>query len=98
MTTTSPEVQTSLFGVEEVKPRKKSAKSAKKAVEPQKQQKSPVYDKIMALGKSCNYIRLDVNGTATIGAGIHGWDAYASLAFEKRIEEIKRAIAKEARG
>lgn len=97
MRTTAPEVQTSqasLFGVEHV-PQK--TQRAKKDIQPQKEQKSPVYEKIMELGKACNYMRLDVNGTATIGAGINGWHAYASLAFEKRVGEIKRAIAKETR-
>lgn len=109
MTTTSPEVRTSqatLFGVEEVKPKKQRAK---KAVQPPKEQNSPLYDEVMRLGKSCNYIGLNVNSSFAIKGGRDGWWAYACLMNANhlpqeeirkyglmRIEEIKRAIAKEA--
>lgn len=74
---------------------KKAKKSAKKAVQPQKEQVSPFYDEVMKLGNSYHYKRLEINGSLIIGAGPEGWHAYAVLAVEKRVEEIRRAIQRE---
>lgn len=87
------QTQDSLFGVEETHQKKKTAK---KSVVSQKEQVSPFYEEVMKLGNSCRYKQLEVNDSLIIGGGPEGWRAYAVLAIEKRIAEIKRAIQREA--
>jgi hypothetical protein len=96
------QTQDSLFGVEEVAQKKKTAKKvAAEQVELMKKKEAAsiraLYEEVMKLGNSCKYKQLQVNGSLIIGAGPEGWRAYAVLAVEKRIGEIKRAIQREAR-
>ena len=84
-TTLSPE--DTLFSAEEVKRMKKK----------EEENISALYDKVMELGNAYHYKRLEVNGSLIIGAGPEGWRAYAVLAVEKRVEQIKRAIQRERR-
>jgi len=101
------QTQDSLFGLEETHQKKKTAK---KAVQTQKELVSPFYEEVMKLGNACKYRKLEVNNSLIIGAGPDGWRAYASLlnekhaedkeikkAIERRIEEIRRATQRERR-
>jgi hypothetical protein len=47
---------------------------------------------IMAIGKQCQYPRLQVNEALIIGAGQNRWLAYAMVARAERVIEVKRAV------
>ncbi len=60
-----------------------------------KEHVSPFADQVMQLGSECGYRPLQVNSSLLIGEGRHGWHAYAVLAAERRIGEIKQALERQ---